>query len=168
MRFRWSAWPAYGHRLAATLVVDEADSELAAEVEAEGMRCVVAPAVMSGPSEAANLARTVLARAPGANGSTEAMISIVPVEGIPEVSPGDDLAELILGCATLEDHDVVVITQKVVSKAEGRLVAFDPAVPDARRAWCFPRAPGCCASARSSLFPRHGMASLCQRRRGLL
>ena len=47
-------------RLAATLVVDEADSELAAEVEAEGMRCVVAPAVMSGPSEAANLARTVL------------------------------------------------------------------------------------------------------------
>jgi len=46
--------------LAATLVVDEADSELAAEVEAEGMRCVVAPAVMSGPTEAANLARTVL------------------------------------------------------------------------------------------------------------
>jgi LPPG:FO 2-phospho-L-lactate transferase len=46
--------------LAATLVVDEADAELAAEVEAEGMRCVVAPAVMSGPTEAANLARTVL------------------------------------------------------------------------------------------------------------
>jgi LPPG:FO 2-phospho-L-lactate transferase len=46
--------------LAATLVVDEADSELAAEVEAEGMRCIVAPAVMSGPTEAANLARTVL------------------------------------------------------------------------------------------------------------
>ena len=62
------------------------------------------------------------------------MISIVPVEGIPEVSPGDELAELILGCATLEDRDVVVITQKVVSKAEGRLVAFDPADPDARRA----------------------------------
>jgi coenzyme F420-0:L-glutamate ligase/coenzyme F420-1:gamma-L-glutamate ligase len=62
------------------------------------------------------------------------MISIVPVEGVPEVSPGDDLAELILGCASLEDRDVVVITQKVVSKAEGRLVAFDPAAPDARRA----------------------------------
>jgi LPPG:FO 2-phospho-L-lactate transferase len=46
--------------LAATLVVDEADAELAAEVEAEGMRCVVAPTVMSGPREAANLARTVL------------------------------------------------------------------------------------------------------------
>jgi coenzyme F420-0:L-glutamate ligase/coenzyme F420-1:gamma-L-glutamate ligase len=61
------------------------------------------------------------------------MISIIPVQGIPEVSPGDELAELILGCASLEDRDVVVITQQVVSKAEGRLVAFDPAVPDARR-----------------------------------
>jgi len=61
------------------------------------------------------------------------MISIVPVRGIPEVSPGDELAELILGCASLEDRDVVVITQKVVSKAEGRLVAFDPADPEARR-----------------------------------
>jgi coenzyme F420-0:L-glutamate ligase/coenzyme F420-1:gamma-L-glutamate ligase len=61
------------------------------------------------------------------------MISIVPVQGVPEVSPGDDLAELILGCASLEDRDVVVITQKVVSKAEGRLVAFDPVGPAARR-----------------------------------
>jgi coenzyme F420-0:L-glutamate ligase / coenzyme F420-1:gamma-L-glutamate ligase len=61
------------------------------------------------------------------------MISLIPVQGIPEVSPGDELADLILGCATLEDRDVVVITQKVVSKAEGRLVAFDPSVPDARR-----------------------------------
>jgi len=46
--------------LASALVVDEADSELAAQVEAEGMRCIVAPAVMSGPTEAARLARTVL------------------------------------------------------------------------------------------------------------
>jgi LPPG:FO 2-phospho-L-lactate transferase len=46
--------------LAATLVVDEADADLAAAVEAEGMRCIVAPAVMSGPAQAADLARTVL------------------------------------------------------------------------------------------------------------
>jgi LPPG:FO 2-phospho-L-lactate transferase len=46
--------------LAAALVVDEADSDLAAEVEAQGMRCIVAATVMSGPTEAANLARTVL------------------------------------------------------------------------------------------------------------
>jgi LPPG:FO 2-phospho-L-lactate transferase len=45
---------------AAALVVDEADSGLVDEVEAQGMRCIVAPTVMSGPTEAANLARTVL------------------------------------------------------------------------------------------------------------
>jgi LPPG:FO 2-phospho-L-lactate transferase len=46
--------------LAATLVVDEADAGLAAAVEAEGMRCVVAPAVMHGVAEAAALARICL------------------------------------------------------------------------------------------------------------
>jgi LPPG:FO 2-phospho-L-lactate transferase len=45
---------------AATLVVDTADAGLAAAVEAEGMRCVVAPAVMSGVGEAAALAEVVL------------------------------------------------------------------------------------------------------------
>jgi LPPG:FO 2-phospho-L-lactate transferase len=47
--------------LAATLVVDEADAASAAAVEAEGIRCVVAPTVMSGPAEAAALAEVVLA-----------------------------------------------------------------------------------------------------------
>jgi LPPG:FO 2-phospho-L-lactate transferase len=47
--------------LAATLVVDEADADQAAAVEAEGLRCVVAPTIMRGPDEAAALARTVLA-----------------------------------------------------------------------------------------------------------
>jgi LPPG:FO 2-phospho-L-lactate transferase len=46
--------------LAATLVVDEADAALASSVEAEGMRCVVAPTVMHGPAEAAALARVCL------------------------------------------------------------------------------------------------------------
>jgi LPPG:FO 2-phospho-L-lactate transferase len=47
--------------LAATLVIDEADAASAAAVEAEGLRCVVAPTVMHGPTEAAALGRTVLA-----------------------------------------------------------------------------------------------------------
>jgi LPPG:FO 2-phospho-L-lactate transferase len=47
--------------LAATLVVDDADAALAAEVEAEGMRCVVAPTIMRGAAEAAALARVVIA-----------------------------------------------------------------------------------------------------------
>ena len=46
--------------LAATLVIDEADAALAPAVEAEGMRCVVTPTVMTGPAEAAALAGAVL------------------------------------------------------------------------------------------------------------
>jgi coenzyme F420-0:L-glutamate ligase/coenzyme F420-1:gamma-L-glutamate ligase len=53
------------------------------------------------------------------------MITIVPVEGIPEVTEGDDLAALIVGAAGggFEDGDVVVVAHKVVSKSEGRVVA---------------------------------------------
>ena len=46
---------------ASVLVVDEADARLAGAVEAEGLRCVVAPTLMTGPSEAAALARATLA-----------------------------------------------------------------------------------------------------------
>ncbi|MGQ0849278.1 MAG: coenzyme F420-0:L-glutamate ligase [Actinomycetota bacterium] len=52
------------------------------------------------------------------------MISVFPVEGLPEVAPGDDLAGLLTGAlAALRpaDGDIVVVTQKVVSKAEGAL-----------------------------------------------
>jgi len=50
------------------------------------------------------------------------------VTGIGEIAPGDDLAAIVLGAAirsgiTLLDGDVVVVTHKVVSKAEGRMVA---------------------------------------------
>ncbi|MBC8483966.1 MAG: coenzyme F420-0:L-glutamate ligase, partial [Actinobacteria bacterium] len=55
-------------------------------------------------------------------------IQVIPVPGLPEVRPGDDLAGLIAGAADLLDGDVVVVTQKVVSKAENRLVAIDPEV----------------------------------------
>ena len=61
-------------------------------------------------------------------------ISLIPVEGMPEVRPGDDLATLIAARATLEESDVVVVTQKVVSKAEGRLVAIDPDDPASHKA----------------------------------
>ena len=47
--------------------------------------------------------------------------TVTGVEGLPEVRPGDDLAALLDG-ADLRDGDVVVVTSKVVSKAEGRLV----------------------------------------------
>jgi len=58
-------------------------------------------------------------------------LTIVPVAGLPEVRAGDELADLIAAAARaqdtpLADHDCVVVTQKVVSKAEGRLVPIDP------------------------------------------
>jgi coenzyme F420-0:L-glutamate ligase/coenzyme F420-1:gamma-L-glutamate ligase len=51
-------------------------------------------------------------------------LEILPVAGIPEVRPGDDLSALILRAAgrDLRAGDVLVVTHKVVSKAEGRLV----------------------------------------------
>jgi len=46
-----------------------------------------------------------------------------PVDGIPEVRPGDDIAQLLAGAVPdLADGDIVVVTSKIVSKAEGRLV----------------------------------------------
>jgi coenzyme F420-0:L-glutamate ligase/coenzyme F420-1:gamma-L-glutamate ligase len=61
-------------------------------------------------------------------------ISLIPVGGLPEVHPGDDLAALIAAHASLEYGDVLVVTQKVVSKAEGRLVAVDPDDPLSHKA----------------------------------
>jgi coenzyme F420-0:L-glutamate ligase / coenzyme F420-1:gamma-L-glutamate ligase len=50
--------------------------------------------------------------------------SVTPVEGLPELSEGDDLAALIAERGELEDGDVVVVAQKAVSKVEGRVVAL--------------------------------------------
>ena len=58
---------------------------------------------------------------------------VMPVTGLPEISAGTRLADVIAAATELRHHDVVVVTQKVVSKAEGRLVALDPDDPDARR-----------------------------------
>ncbi len=60
------------------------------------------------------------------------MITVLPVEGMPEVKSGDVLAKLVADCVALAEGDVVVVTQKIVSKAEGRLVELDPNDPDAR------------------------------------
>ena len=51
------------------------------------------------------------------------------VEGLPEIGRGDDLAGLIAEAAELADGDVVVVTQKIVSKAEGAMAAVDPDDP---------------------------------------
>jgi len=57
---------------------------------------------------------------------------VIPVTGMGEIGPGDDLARLIARHGRVTDGDVVVVTQKIVSKAEGRLVEVDPDDPGAR------------------------------------
>ena len=61
-------------------------------------------------------------------------LQLLPVAGLPEVRPGNDLADLIASAATtcgtpLESADVVVIAQKIVSKAEGRQVQLAGVAP---------------------------------------
>ena len=61
-------------------------------------------------------------------------LEILPVEGVREVRPGDDLATLLADAAPyLADGDVLVVTQKVVSKAEAQLVPIDPNDPGKAR-----------------------------------
>ncbi|MBT6193453.1 MAG: coenzyme F420-0:L-glutamate ligase [Proteobacteria bacterium] len=61
-------------------------------------------------------------------------LSISTLSGIPMVKQGDDLAELILDCLkrdglSLQSGDIVVVAQKIVSKAEGRLVRLKDVTP---------------------------------------
>lgn len=68
-------------------------------------------------------------------------LQIFGVPGIPEVTPGSDLAEMILSASadagtSLADGDVVVVTSKIVSKAEGRIVELADVEPSAfAQAW---------------------------------
>ena len=60
-------------------------------------------------------------------------LEIVPVEGVGEVRPGDDLSRLLAAAVPdLADGDVLVVTQKVVSKAEAQLVPIDPNDPESK------------------------------------
>ena len=59
------------------------------------------------------------------------MLTILPVEGMPEVEPGADLAALISDHAELADGDIVVVTSKIVSKAEGCTVELAAVTPSA-------------------------------------
>jgi coenzyme F420-0:L-glutamate ligase / coenzyme F420-1:gamma-L-glutamate ligase len=60
-------------------------------------------------------------------------ISVLPLEGIPEVREGDDLAALLGDAATraggFELGDILVVAQKVVSKAEGRVISLEGIEP---------------------------------------
>jgi coenzyme F420-0:L-glutamate ligase/coenzyme F420-1:gamma-L-glutamate ligase len=57
------------------------------------------------------------------------VIQLIPVQGLPEIREGDDLGELIVARADLEEGDIVVVAQKAVSKAEGRVIRIDSLQP---------------------------------------
>ena len=58
-------------------------------------------------------------------------LRVLPVEGLPEIKQGAPLGELIAARAEIEDGDLVAVSQKVVSKAEGRIVELAEVEPGA-------------------------------------
>jgi coenzyme F420-0:L-glutamate ligase / coenzyme F420-1:gamma-L-glutamate ligase len=65
------------------------------------------------------------------------MLTLTPIPHFPHVRPGDDVAALLLAALrqadiVLQDGDVLAIAQKVISKAEGRLVNLDDVEPGER------------------------------------
>ncbi|MEN3273754.1 MAG: coenzyme F420-0:L-glutamate ligase / coenzyme F420:gamma-L-glutamate ligase [Actinomycetota bacterium] len=62
-------------------------------------------------------------------------IELLPIDGIPEVHENDVIADLVLAAAPdLREGDVLVVTQKIVSKAEGRMVQVDASDPLSHKA----------------------------------
>jgi len=65
-------------------------------------------------------------------------LSVIPIAGIGEIRPGDEIAVAVAAAARaqetpLQDGDCLVVTQKIVSKAENRLVPLDPDDIEARK-----------------------------------
>jgi len=63
-------------------------------------------------------------------------VRVIGIEGMPEIQPNDDLGEMLVDACQaqgthLDTGDVLVVTQKVVSKAEGRMVTLDEIEPSA-------------------------------------
>src|SRR5512135_1337316 len=63
-------------------------------------------------------------------------LEVIPLPDLPLIQPGDDLPQLlgaaIIQSGGLRDRDVLVIAQKIVSKAEGRYVDLDQIAPSPR------------------------------------
>lgn len=91
-------------------------------------------------------------------------VQILPVVGLPELRPGDDLAALVAAAAPwLADDDIVVVTSKAVSKVEGRLV---PTPPDAEGRELARQAAIESESVR--VVAAHGRTRITQTRHGLV
>jgi coenzyme F420-0:L-glutamate ligase/coenzyme F420-1:gamma-L-glutamate ligase len=73
--------------------------------------------------------------------STPSAVTLIPIPGLPEIQPGDALASLIAAAIPsahldLLQGDILILGQKIVSKAEGRIVSLDSVEPSERaRTW---------------------------------
>lgn len=67
------------------------------------------------------------------NEPTPTAMTVFAISGIPEIRPGDDLAGMLASSQVFEPNDVLVVTQKIISKAEGQLVEIDPNDPLAHK-----------------------------------
>jgi coenzyme F420-0:L-glutamate ligase/coenzyme F420-1:gamma-L-glutamate ligase len=65
--------------------------------------------------------------------TTPPTLVVFGVAGLPEISAGDDVAGMIVAAADIQAGDVIVVTQKIVSKSEGRIVEVDGDDPDTKR-----------------------------------
>lgn len=68
---------------------------------------------------------------------TAARVALIALSGIPLIEPGDDLASILIAAIETSGHgprqrDVLVVAQKIVSKAEGRYRRLDEVTPSAR------------------------------------
>ena len=118
------------------LVIDTVDAARADEIEALGVRAVVAETLMTDARVAAALG----ARHPRRGGLTERCDSLTSSRctACPRSAPATCSRPLIADAAAAQDTplldgDCLVVTQKIVSKAEGRFVQLDPDDRDARR-----------------------------------
>ena len=60
-------------------------------------------------------------------------VSLLPITNLPEIRPGDDLTPMLCSAEpAIEPGDILIVTQKVVSKSEGRLVRLDSVSPSPR------------------------------------
>jgi coenzyme F420-0:L-glutamate ligase/coenzyme F420-1:gamma-L-glutamate ligase len=87
------------------------------------------PGIRSGAN-----ANVATAQGATAHDASQEGVQVLPIGELPEVQPGDDLPALIsrgVGGGALESGDVVVVTHKIVSKAEGRLVDLATVEPSA-------------------------------------
>ncbi len=87
----------------------------------------------TGPSRTLARLRALGVRLP-ASPARPPRLEVIGLAGLPEIRPGDDLAALIVGAAQaqgtpLQARDILVVSQKVVSKAEGRLVRLEEITP---------------------------------------